>query len=503
MFNKKANTRFFLFIQCFFLSIFTAFVFTGCGGEDEGGGNDNTAPTTGTVTATNVTTTSMTLNWTKASDTATADGLLEYKVVYSTSDNISTAADAETTGGGRTVLQDWTTDINTIPVTGLTSATVYYFAVLVRDEAELKAIYTTLSQGTALQYILGSEVEFADYPTSGIEKPAAVALSNGNVLIAYEDNQNNCGKFVIYDASGTVVKTETQFEASDIGYSTAVQLSGGNVLIAYNDAGDSNKGKFVMVDSSGTAAVSETEFSAGQGIRYLSAAALQNGNVLIAYEDNDTTGDPGYFVIYNASGGIVKSPTRFDSGTNSSGIEQISAATFSNGYVMIAFQDDDDGSKGKFVILDSSGNSVVGETSFSGDNIVQNPSLTPLQNGNMMIAYENDTNASDIGEITVYNTSGEVVVSPTQFDSGGDVSDVSATTLKSGNVLIAYRDGTSSDYGSYVIISSSGSLVKTETVFSGTNVTKTPSATCLSGGKALIAYEDDTDGDKGTFKILD
>jgi hypothetical protein len=121
--------------------------------------NDITAPTpgsSGAITTTDVLKTSLTLNWTKATDNGIPDAFQRYKVIQSTSANISTIADALTSGGGRTVLKEWSFDLATQEVTGLTAETTYYFTILVMDAAGNLAIYTTKTQATADLEILGN-----------------------------------------------------------------------------------------------------------------------------------------------------------------------------------------------------------------------------------------------------------------------------------------------------------------------------------------------------------
>ena len=108
---------------------------------------DTLSPTVGnngSITITHLKATSLTLNWTKSSDLGTLTNSLQYKVVQSTSDNISTGLEMETTGSGRSTIQDWAVDINTKDVTGLTVSTTYYFNVLVKDQAGNKTIYSRL-----------------------------------------------------------------------------------------------------------------------------------------------------------------------------------------------------------------------------------------------------------------------------------------------------------------------------------------------------------------------
>lgn len=104
------------------------------------------AGNSGTLTTAAVMTDSMTLHWTAASDDISAQNLLQYLLYYSTSDNLNSVADMEANG---TAVGTFAADINMQSVTGLAPATLYYFNVLVKDEAGNKAAYTPVSQTTA------------------------------------------------------------------------------------------------------------------------------------------------------------------------------------------------------------------------------------------------------------------------------------------------------------------------------------------------------------------
>jgi hypothetical protein len=92
----------------------------------------------GTIVVSNTTTTSTTLTWTRATSGVTAQGLLQYAVYRSLSNNLATVADVEANG---TLIQSYATDIITFNPTGLTPATTYYFNVLVKDGDGTKAAY--------------------------------------------------------------------------------------------------------------------------------------------------------------------------------------------------------------------------------------------------------------------------------------------------------------------------------------------------------------------------
>jgi hypothetical protein len=104
---------------------------------------DRTSPApgnNGTITVSAVAQTSLKLSWSRASDSRTSQTALQYKVVYSLSDNIFTIASAEFSG---TIASNWTSDLTELTLSGLQPGTTYYFSVLVRDAAGNKAIYTT------------------------------------------------------------------------------------------------------------------------------------------------------------------------------------------------------------------------------------------------------------------------------------------------------------------------------------------------------------------------
>src|SRR5690606_33314164 len=80
------------------------------------------------------------------------------------STNIDSVAEIDAKSGGD-LLQDWTTNITTKAVTGLSASTTYYFAVLVRDAAGNKSLYSPASQTTAAADVtpptIGTAISFA------------------------------------------------------------------------------------------------------------------------------------------------------------------------------------------------------------------------------------------------------------------------------------------------------------------------------------------------------
>lgn len=107
---------------------------------------DTLSPTisSGTITGT-ASLQSIALSWTKATDNGSQQANLQYAVYRSTSNNIGTVSTAESNG---TLIMSYTSNVASYNATGLTSATTYYFNVIVKDEAGNKSAYTTLTKAT-------------------------------------------------------------------------------------------------------------------------------------------------------------------------------------------------------------------------------------------------------------------------------------------------------------------------------------------------------------------
>jgi phosphodiesterase/alkaline phosphatase D-like protein len=108
---------------------------------------DTTPPVpgnTGLMTS-NSNSSSITLNWTKGTDNVSKQAALRYEVRISNSNNLGTVARAELNG---TIVKPYTADIGTVSITGLSSGTEYFVNVILKDEANNKAIYSTRSEST-------------------------------------------------------------------------------------------------------------------------------------------------------------------------------------------------------------------------------------------------------------------------------------------------------------------------------------------------------------------
>jgi hypothetical protein len=107
---------------------------------------DTIAPVlTSSLLSSSATANSITVNWTKATDTVSSSTKLGYKVYLSTLNNLTSVSTIDSVGR----LEVIGTDINSCTIDGLLPNTTYYINVLVHDEAGNRTLYTTKSQTTA------------------------------------------------------------------------------------------------------------------------------------------------------------------------------------------------------------------------------------------------------------------------------------------------------------------------------------------------------------------
>lgn len=107
------------------------------------------APTAGTgITFSSLTNNSVTVSWGAASDSFTTTANLQYKLVRASSSNlIDSVAEADAIAGAGLIM-DWTANTTQANATGLSDATTYFFAVLVKDEVDNKVLYSPQSTTT-------------------------------------------------------------------------------------------------------------------------------------------------------------------------------------------------------------------------------------------------------------------------------------------------------------------------------------------------------------------
>jgi hypothetical protein len=157
-------------------------VLFGSAGPDRGAYQTNPTPSgpptpgnSGVITTASPTTTSLTLNWTKATDSTDPQSSLEYEVCQSTANNITSVAQCE----AATIIRSFIADINTFGVTGLSPITRYYWNVVVKDTDGNKAAYVPV---TAVTPCGATKLVFTSQP-----QDAALGASLGTVVVEVQN----------------------------------------------------------------------------------------------------------------------------------------------------------------------------------------------------------------------------------------------------------------------------------------------------------------------------
>lgn len=164
----------------------------------------NTPPRTGTLSTSDVASTSFMLHWTKAWDENEAQSQLQYQAYYSSSPWMHTVSDIETYG--IPVSASYRTNITSVSITGLNNATLYYLNVIVKDSEGEKVAYTPISQSTysisfedglvPSSFIMSKDADW--FVTNKASYAGSYSLRAGVI----GDNQSSCTSLVIKTLNG-------------------------------------------------------------------------------------------------------------------------------------------------------------------------------------------------------------------------------------------------------------------------------------------------------------
>ena len=320
-----------------------------------------TAGNSGALTASNITTSGVTINWTKATDNVSSQANLKYLVYYSTSNNIATVANAEANG---TAFGAYTSDISLKNITGLIANTTYYFNVIVRDEAGNKSAYTSISQSTLTSSDVvaptagnSGALTASNITTSGVTINWAKATDNvssqANLqYLVYYSTSNNIATVANAEANGTAFGAYT----NDISLKAITGLSAATTyyfnVIVKDEAG--NKTAYTGTSQATLAAADVTAPVAGAG-GALSASGVTSSGVTInwtkATDNVSSQADLQYLVYYSTSNNIATvanaeaNGTAFGAYTNDISLKAITGLSAATTYYFNVIVKDEAGNK--------------------------------------------------------------------------------------------------------------------------------------------------------------
>ncbi len=194
-------------------------------------GPDTTSPVTGSGIALSANTgTTITVSWGQASDDQTAVNLLEYRLLRSSSADLTSVAAAEANGNEVIPYQGNTLSFN---ATGLTPCVTYYFAVIVRDQAGNKSLYS--QQSVTMQPTVSCVTTVAGSVAGNVDDSGSAARFNnpGGITslsgLLYISDYTNSSIRQLNPATGSVTTWKTSITQPE-----HLTASGGDIYIAGN-----------------------------------------------------------------------------------------------------------------------------------------------------------------------------------------------------------------------------------------------------------------------------
>ena len=321
--------------------------------------------------------------------------------------------------------------------------------------------------------------------------------TNGKVVITYQDGSNSSyGSAIVGTVSGTSITFGDESVFNDggvVSYVDVTYIGNDKVVVVYRDNGNSNKGTAIVGTISGNSISfgSETVYNTAAA-NYNSVTYIGNDKVVIAFTDTGNSSQ-GYAIVGTVSGTSISfgTKTRFETGT---AIEITAIYDSSNSRVVIAYEDNSNSSYGTAVVGTVSGTSI----SF-GTPVVFNSGTTydigatyESSNGKAVIIYRDAAVSPNRGTAIIGTVSG------TSISFGSEVtynnaltSQMAATDVEDGRVVITYRDAGNSNYGTAIIGTVSGTSISfgSEAVFNEASSThNTP--IYAANGKVVNVYRD-------------
>ena len=252
---------------------------------------------------------------------------------------------------------------------------------------------------------LTSETTFSNLGPTELTANSAVAIDSDSVLIAY--GVANSGQFVVVNTSGETEAIPVTFHSSSLTGPAALMLDSDSVFISYRDDGDEKKGKYCVYNVlTGELEIPVTTFSDGRTGHIYFPTLADSSTVLIAYRD-DGDGQKGKFLVVNPQTGKTKvEETSFSSG----GINVCPVTALTPTSVLIVYNEAHPSKKANFLVVNpQTGAVVLPKTAFEDTRGIF--SVTRLGDSRALVTYQRD----ESGKFTVLDTETGELSSVTTF----------------------------------------------------------------------------------------
>lgn len=172
--------------------------------------------------------------------------------------------------------------------------------------------------------------------------------------------------------------------------------------------------------------------------------------------------------------------------------------------VVVAYQDGNDGNRGKAKIGTLDGTTIVsfGSESQFGTGIVVSIQIASFSESGFVVIYK-DINGANHGTAQFGTVSGTTIIfgAESEFNSSGTTDHMSITTISESGFVVAYRDSADSNHGTAKFGTISGTTITfgPETEF--TTYALWTSVAAFSSSGFVVVYQDFADSNHGTAKF--
>ncbi len=331
-----------------------------------------------------------------------------------------------------------------------------------------------------------------------------IKLDTNVVLNIYADALF-AGFAVVGTISDTTITWGTPVLFSGLGAisnSSVTALSATEALVCFRDTADDNKGKAVVLSVSGTTiTVNSIVTFEADNIDAVSVVMLSSSKAVVIYNDIDLFA--GKAMVLDVAATVITTNTAF-AFTPSNTATNCIIAGISSTQVLAVYTDDDNGAYGTAQVLDISGSTVSGNTSYVFNNDVSSLfRIARISAATMAIIYDN-AGDSDYPSAQILSLAGTVVSYGTPVRVINVVADegyFAIARADSQSAFIFYRNVTTNQ-GAARIASISGTAITMKTpVVVKASACQSMTTCSLDDNRVIYTFRDQGNLSKGTGKI--
>ncbi|MDF1716025.1 MAG: calcium-binding protein [Antarcticimicrobium sp.] len=354
-------------------------------------------------------------------------------------------------------------------------------------------------------------------------EPQITQLSNGNILVAWEDDTNNVDNSngtdiigQIYDPLGDPVgspfRMNNDWFADDEGEFEITATPGGGWILAFEDTdGTGTSIRVEVYDSAGTQ-INTGSFTEGTGESFNDPTVTVNGagDAVIAWNIDNGSSVTAHYSFYDASAGTFTAATSILASGNSTvsgSIQNLSVAALSNGsFVLVTNRDNSSGNDiiGRLITASGSISGSFFPISTSGTESTQ-PDVAALSGGGFVAVWQNFDGTDRDAYFRIFDNSGTALTTEQFIQSVGltnNNNELSVTGLADGGFAVVY-DNDETNTIDMVRYDASGASVGSVVTINSAGTESQPEVLGLSDGRIAVTWQEVGTGQDIRMAIYD